>query len=156
MKCQFHKWTQLTEETQACALCGRKRRKLAKKKKPTRPIKQTRIRQASKSKGKLLAKYLAAKYAAAKIGGCANCNKTFLRGDLDAHHTHGRAGRNILRFVFICRSLHTKIHANGKLAREAGWLQPEYDGRQSTEDSPKPWADAKARERAQKLGFTCR
>ena len=128
---------------------------MAKKKKTAKPLKQTRIRQASKSKEKLLAEYRAAKDAAAKIGGCANCKKAFLRGDLDAHHTHGRAGRNILIFVFICRSLHTKIHANAKLAREAGWLQPEYDGRQSTEASPKPWADAAARIKAQQLGFTC-
>ena len=58
---------------------------------------------------------------------------------MEPHHPRGRIGVNILYYFWITPTKHNWIHAYGKEARERGYLQPEFDGRKSTPETPNPW-----------------
>lgn len=150
-KCQFHKWSQLTETEQRCRACGRKRRRIAKAKK------KHRIAPASKGKLSWLTLYRREIAKDKKDGAiaCASCGRRRPVGELDPHHPCGR-GVHILYYFWICKSLHRKIHDNGTRAREVGWIQPEFDGRSSALlDPPMPWLGKPHSAAAIKAGFTC-
>lgn len=49
----------------------------------------------------------------------------------ERHHPAGRIKYRILCYVYISPELHRLAHDRAKLAREAGILLPEFDGRES-------------------------
>lgn len=54
--------------------------------------------------------------------GCTHCERCGNPGPVETHHTQGRIGENLLTFRLVCDACHRAIHANGKKAREEGWL----------------------------------
>lgn len=147
-KCQFHRWGKANMGRQTCLKCGRTR--LAK---GSGTKGGTRLRPVSGQRKAIWAQYRAALKDRARGATCANCGaKRFL----EPHHPYGRRGENLLRFVFICRSLHHIIHAHSDAAKEAGWLQPEYSGRIKTGGEPEPWLYAEDGAIARWLGFACK
>ena len=161
-RCGFHKWITVSRKMvygvilleKECIICRITKHATEKPKKFT-PLKKKPIRGVSVKMRSMLAQYRALKREANPLQACANCGKVFNKGELDAHHTHGRIGDRILRFVWICPSLHKRIHAQAKLAREVGWLAPEFDGRPSTDGTPAPWARITDKRIAHGMGFTC-
>lgn len=50
---------------------------------------------------------------------CARCR---LPEPLEPHHTHGRVGDNLFRFLLLCRKCHQWINDNTKAAKSGGWI----------------------------------
>ena len=96
------------------------------------PLKRTAVlRSASPMKGTRLAPMSAAKagwnrkYAAEKRRRMAvtpRCERCKVNRPKDGHHPVGQCGERIMTFFLVCRECHDWIHANGKEAREGGWL----------------------------------
>ena len=53
---------------------------------------------------------------------CPVCAVKGRKEEMDAHHTHGRSGENILRYIWVHRVCHDWIHGNPNKARERGFL----------------------------------
>lgn len=81
---------------------------------------------------------------------CAHCGIYQHKHFLDRHHPHGRAGKWILEYVYLCGSFlvaanksgcrkHVTIHDNGKQARKDGWLTEVYDGKPFDGSKTRPW-----------------
>lgn len=93
------------------------------------PLKRTgRLRPMSKAKAAMNERYRdavnAARVAQLKERGdgyCVRCGRTCIPGP---HHTHGRVGENLLKFILICwRPCHVWINEHQKEARKEGLIQ---------------------------------
>lgn len=162
-KCQFHKWIQVSriittewvEVVDQCVKCLRERKRMEKPRKAYKPKKRGPLASLSAKHREWVRQYNEAKKNDAPIQACRNCGRMFDRSQLDPHHIKGRKRGHIMEYLWVCRSLHVLIHARGTLARQAGWLQPQYDQPQSTEEGPKPWLNQSDRMKAIELGFIC-
>ena len=98
-----------------------------------------KLRQVSKKKAQWNKLYKLAKEEDHFFQRCAKCNLGDRKEGLECHHPFGRIGKRILAYVYLCQRCHDWIHSNGRVARDLGWLQPEFDGRPPDQSVPKPW-----------------
>ena len=68
--------------------------------------------------------YKKAKADAPIIQRCPVCLEVANKNLMDAHHTRGRHGENILNFIYVHRACHDWIHNNVKEATEMGFMEP--------------------------------
>lgn len=85
-------------------------------------MKKTKLRHASKKKQKSLSAYAAKKASDDEIQICEVCRIEGTKYTLDCHHTHGRSGENMLKYVYVCRECHNWIHGNPNEAKKQGYL----------------------------------
>jgi hypothetical protein len=70
---------------------------------------------------------------------CAVC-KCILRKEMVSwHHPRGRIKARLLCFVPLCQRCHDRIHDNGKIARDFGYIQPEHSGGKADANTPNPF-----------------
>ena len=87
-------------------------------------MKRSRINPVSAKRAKRLKEYymLRTAYLTANLK-CEICKK---RNSNDIHHIAGRLGdllNDVTNFLAVCRACHDWIHANGREAREKGYLK---------------------------------
>ena len=82
----------------------------------------SKLKPASKKREKWLEKYRAKKASDVETQTCPVCGIAGMKGAMDAHHTHGRGGESILRYIYVHRECHDWIHGHPKQAREKGFL----------------------------------
>lgn len=85
-------------------------------------MKKTKLRFASKKKQKSLSAYASKKTSDDEFQTCKICKIEGTKDTLDRHHTHGRNGENMLKYIYVCRECHDWIHGNPNEAREQGYL----------------------------------
>ena len=84
-------------------------------------MKKTPLRRRSKITEKWARLYSAE--LANRLKRFSTCQRCGYKQSQDGHHFAGsRRGKNILRFVVLCRNCHDSIHAHPNAARDAGWL----------------------------------
>lgn len=85
-------------------------------------FKKTRLKPISDNKKSFLDKYIEQKENDQEDQVCKLCNKNVKKSECEPHHTHGRVGENLLKYIWIHPECHKWIHENSKKARELGLL----------------------------------
>lgn len=92
-------------------------------KKPRHTLaRSSKLKPASEKKQVWLKRYRDQKESDPLQQTCRVCGVYGRKTEMDAHHTHGRSGENILRYIYVHRECHDWIHGHPKQARERGLL----------------------------------
>ncbi len=107
--------------------------------KPSPMKRKKALNKVSAKKRRWMDQYVVQKIRGAEWQKCPHCVGYAHKSMMEPHHPFGRVKERLLIYVWICKGLHQWIHDNGKVARELGWIQPQFDGRKADPSLPRPW-----------------